>query len=74
MTGLPPTVAVLLDSKVVACPLDVQSNELGDEIKSVVSNAATRWLKNEEVLVLLESFQIDGILWPKEAAEKPDGE
>lgn len=73
MPSLTPTVANIEGSKVIACPLNVQSDALSDEIKTVVSNASTRWLKNEEVLVLLESFQIDGIIWPKEAAERPDG-
>ena len=67
------TVSVVQGDRTIATPLDITDDGISEHIKSVVTNATTRWLKNEEVLSLLESFQIDGIVWPKEAAERPEG-
>jgi hypothetical protein len=67
------TVAIIQGDRVIASPLDISDDGISANIKPVVINASTRWLKNEEVLSLLESFQIDGIVWPKEAAERPEG-
>jgi len=72
-----PQISELCGDKPVATCLDVNDAALSDAVKEVVVNAATRWLKNEEVLLVLESFQIDNrasLAWPKEAAEKPEGE
>lgn len=73
MAAILAKVAVIQGDKTIATPLDITDEGISDNIKPVVTNASTRWLKNEEVLSLLESFQIDGIVWPKEAAEKPEG-
>ena len=73
MAAQQPRVSLVNDEKTVACALDVNDPALGDNVKEVVRNANTRWLKNEEVLTLLESFQLDNVAWPKEASEKPDG-
>ena len=73
MAAILAKVAVIQGDKTIATPLDITDEGISDNIKPVVTNASSRWLKNEEVLSLLESFQIDGIVWPKEAAEKPEG-
>ena len=73
MAAILAKVAVIHGDKTIATPLDITDEGISDNIKPVVTNASSRWLKNEEVLSLLESFQIDGIVWPKEAAEKPEG-
>ncbi len=67
------SVARIQGDRTIASPLDISDDGIHEIIKPVVTNASTRWLKNEEVLSLLESFQIDGIVWPKEAAERPEG-
>lgn len=66
-------VAEIRGEKTIASPLDISDAGISESIKPVVTNASTRWLKNEEVLSLLESFQIEGVVWPREAAEKPEG-
>lgn len=73
MAGNLAKVAIIQGDRTIATPLDVSDDGISDHIKPVVINASTRWLKNEEVLSLLENFQIDGFVWPKEAAERPEG-
>ena len=73
MAGTLAKVAIIQGDKTIASPLDISDEGISEHIKPVVINASTRWLKNEEVLSLLENFQIDGVVWPKEAAERPEG-
>ena len=69
-----PSITVTDGDRVISSALDISDPALHDGIKAVVTNATSRWLKNEEVLTVLESFQVEGVVWPKEASEKPDGE
>jgi hypothetical protein len=73
MAGIVAKVANIQGERTIATPLDISDDGISENLKPIVTNASTRWLKNEEVLSLLESFQIDGIVWPKEASEKPEG-
>jgi len=73
MAGTLAKVAIFQGEKTIANPLDISDDGIAEHIKPVVTNASTRWLKNEEVLSLLENFQLDGMVWPREAAERPEG-
>lgn len=68
-----PTVSNLVGEKPVAVALSIEDPAFDDEIKESITNAESRWLKNDEVLAILETFQIQGVNWPKEPAEKPQG-
>lgn len=57
-----------------AVALDPADPGLGRELSDVVIHASNRWLKNEEVLLVLERFQdVAGIEWPQQASSKPQG-
>lgn len=60
-------------SKTEAIPLNSEDPLLNDDIREVVRSASHRWLKNPEVLLVLERFQGVPANWPAQPAVRPDG-
>lgn len=73
MAALRPVVSEVVGDKPVASCLNATDAALNEDIKEVIMNASLRWLKNDEVLSVLEGFQIEDVEWPREAADKPQG-
>mmetsp|Transcript_2178 Transcript_2178/g.4466 ORF Transcript_2178/g.4466 Transcript_2178/m.4466 type:complete len:648 (-) Transcript_2178:41-1984(-) len=61
------------EEKRQAVPLDPEAAELGENVMEIVKKAETSWLKNEEVLAVLEKFQGLDLSWPQQAATQPEG-
>jgi hypothetical protein len=61
------------EEKRQAVPLDPEAAELGEHVMEIVKKAESSWLKNEEVLAVLEKFQGLDLSWPQQAATQPEG-
>jgi hypothetical protein len=57
-----------------AKPLDAGDPYLPKNLQITVNKASGSWMKNEEVLALLEYFQPARNDWPREAAPQPNSE
>lgn len=58
----------------VATALDPDDAYFNEDVKHTIRKAVTSWLKNDEVLAVLETFQTDRQDWPSQAAQQPPGE
>ena len=61
------------EEKRQAVPLDPEASGLGPPVMEIVKKAESSWLKNEEVLAILEKFQGVDMSWPQQAATQPEG-
>lgn len=69
-----PTVSELGPTgKLEAVALDKGDVSLNDMIIEIVTKAESNWLKNEEVLTVLEFFQGKQVAWPDQPAHQPGG-
>lgn len=59
--------------KLEAVALKPNDVSLGTDVMDIVKKAQSSWLKNEEVLTVLEFFQGLDVSWPEQAAWQPDG-
>lgn len=75
MPGVSPVVSTQVDNKTsIAVALRKDDPAFPPDIQGVISHGTRRWLKNDEVLALLEMLQREDVtvLWPTEAAERPE--
>jgi len=69
-----PIVSVLGSSgKLEAVALRENDDCLAEHILEIVQKAQSNWLKNEEVLSVLEFFQGKQVEFPDQPAYQPDG-
>lgn len=69
-----PTVSELGPSgKLEAVALDKDDDSLTESILEIVEKAESNWLKNEEVLAVLEFFQGKQVEFPDQPAYQPNG-
>lgn len=74
MVPVPIVSRTLADSNSEAVALDPEDPAFEQKISEVVNNATSRWLRNDEVLSVLERFQVQQpVSWPKQAASEPPG-
>lgn len=69
-----PTVSTLGSSgKFEAVALEESDGCLTPDIVDIIHKARSNWLKNEEVLAVLEFFQTRNVEFPDQPAYQPDG-
>lgn len=59
--------------KLEAVALREDDDRLTDNIIEIVQKAQSNWLKNEEVLAVLEFFQGKQVEFPDQPAHQPEG-
>lgn len=76
MRAVSPAVSTQAEvGKHIAVPLQADDPAFPPDVQDIISHAVHRWLKNDEVLSVLESFQTlaSVVRWPTEAAARPEG-
>eukprot|EP00890_Picochlorum_soloecismus_P004848 jgi/Picsp_1/5364/NSC_02725-R1_calmodulin-binding transcription activator 1 len=74
MVLVPLVSRTLADSNSEAVALDPEDPAFENKVSEVINNATSRWLRNDEVLSVLERFQEQQpVSWPNQAASEPPG-
>ena len=74
MVLVPIVSRTLADSDSEAVALDAEDPAFESQLAEVINNATSRWLRNDEVLSVLERFQVQQrVSWPNQAASEPPG-